>query len=812
MKRVLSLFCLCVLLFCASSTLGRSYPVNAMDDSILGNVDVLIQTDGSTQPVINQITSVGGTINYVYQNVSALAATIPAEALGSVHNHPDVIRVAKDSMIILLDGTAPEGRTRPEDLQVLDAAGFVINSIDPNSLKPNISPQGYGSYLNSGADQIWMETQRGSGSVVAVVDTGTVPNVCLRHAVIGAPGFPEGYNATGDGIPATDPRNHWHGTHIGGVIASACTLDFSNNPSDPLNQAISTYLPWGKNEAPIFGQAPAAQIYPVKIFDTGGGNSPTSVILDGLDHLLTLKRTNALDIDVVNLSFGGPTGFEGRAILDTFLEQFRVEGMLVIAAAGNSGPLPNSLASPATSSDSIAVGALDYADTSRVFYEYLGLVDLQTPDQGLVMRPSEEIRVADFSSRGPMSDGRFGPDLTAPGMWSFQFGSQDDLHWAFGTSYAAAVVSGTAALLNAHYETETGLDTPWLAWRNSLLLGADREIIGEDWQDLNTAGYGALDAAAALQILKSGNTHLKSPDKSANLRSNILANPMSADNQVFESGSVALNPSQSYDTVIDISDLTSKVTIQVYDISAPDNSAYAYWPNSLKILVQSAKRSAFSAPINAYWDPNFSGSEFTIEIDDGNWIFAGNPVASQPMEPGLMKVSLVGDYANESRITFNLRVIREQAHQPDTDKPFAKSIIKMGDVINLPVEIPAGVSEATFDLVWNRDWLKFPTSDMDMLVFDPDQNLVSLEGATWNAPERAVISDPAPGVWRVQIEAREIYKTDLFRLYLKTESNQENDPQSSDFDIITKHPATDFIPGTGDDTAIPYIIWLPIVP
>jgi hypothetical protein len=807
MKRVLSIFCLCTVLIFAPSTQGMNPPVKAMDDVIQGQADLLIQTDGNTQQIINQITKEGGTINYQYQNVPVIAATIPTKALQEVYQHPHVVRVSKDHLLSLLDGSTANSQSRDTNVSGLDGSRFTVNSIDPASLKSNNVPLGYAGFLFSGADEIWDQGQLGSSSVVAVVDTGTVPNACLRNAVIGVPGFPDGYNATGDGIPATDPLNLWHGTHIGGVIASACGLEFSDSPSDPINQASATYLPWTDNIIPILGQAPAAQIYPVKVFDTTGAGSSTSVILDALDHLLTLKSTGILDIDIVNLSFGAPTGYEGRAILDEFLEQFREQGMLVIAAAGNSGPLPNSLASPATSYDSIAVGALDDALASRTFYEYLGLKELGTAGQGLVMRPSDELRVADFSSRGPMSDGRFGPDLVAPGMWSFQFGSQGNLHWDVGTSYAAAAVSGAAALLNGYYEDENGseTDTPWLLLRNSLLLGADRSIIGKEWQDINTAGYGALDAAAALEILKSGDTHLNSPGRSEQLRANILPNPRSGDAQVFESGNVSLSPSHSYDTVFEISPTTSKVSIHVSEISTPDNSAYAYWPNSLKILVQSAKRSAFSAPIDTYWDPHLSGSEFTIEIDDGTWSLAGKPWTTQPMEPGLMKVSLIADYANESPVSFKLRITRQENRARDHLKPVEQSIVKMGDVLSIPVEIPADTGTATFDLVWNRDWQKFPTSDLDLLLYNPNQKLASSDGATWNAPERVVITGPMPGIWRVQIEASEVYKTDLFRLYVQIEP----DPQ---FDIISQQPASESSPGTGDDTTPSHIIWLPIIP
>lgn len=65
--------------------------------------------------------------------------------------------------------------------------------------------------------------------------------------------------------------------------------------------------------------------------------------------------------------------------------------------------------------------------------------------------------------------------------------------------------------------------------------------------------------------------------------------------------------------------------------------------------------------------------------------------------------------------------------------------------------------------------MKFPTSNIDMLIYDPDSGLTSLDGATGNTPERAEITNPIPGTWIVQIEAIEVYKTDQFALYLNTD-------------------------------------------
>lgn len=764
MRKIVNLLVLTVVILGLLSSPSYTY---ANKDQHQNTVDVIIKTNGKTDIVIENIERLGGVIQHAYDNAPVISATIPSEKVLKVVQLPNVDKIAKDRLITLDSGNELQNKPKQSAFTVQDLSGIEIQSSDPIRHDAAQSPEGYAGILYSGAMSIWSKTNYGEGSVVAVVDTGTAANACLAHAVTGAPGFPDGYNATDDGIAATDPKNHWHGTHVGGAIASTCRLYFKGKLSDPLYQAVTTYLPWDKEYVPIYGQAPYAKIYPVKVFDSTGSGSPTSIILKGLDHLLTLKRDGLLDIDVVNLSFGGPTWYDGRDILDTFLEEFRSEQILVVTSAGNSGPMPNSLGSPATSFDSIAVGALDYAEASRVLYEYLWLKDGLDPGQGMVMRPTDETRVANLSSRGPMSDGHIGPDISALGMWNFQVGPMNELYWASGTSFSAAVVSGAAALLNAHYESENGLDTPWLDWRNSLLLGADRSVVGPGWQDFNTLGYGALDAAAALKVFESGNTHLKYPVKAGKLRANILGNPENGEIEIYQSGFVSLDPGKSLDSVFSISPFTSKVIIEVYDITTPDNFSSAFWPNGLVVQVQSAKRTDFTLPINQIWYPHDFGDAFTIEIEDGPWTLGSELVSYQPMEHGLMKVSLSGDFSNESPVSFKMRVTRENYNQREQEIPIAKSTLKMGDIFKVPVEIPSGVSQATFDLVWKRDWNKFPTSDIDMLILNPVGQIASYDGATGNTPERAIITDPEPGLWTIYIEAIEVYKTDQFSLYLK---------------------------------------------
>jgi hypothetical protein len=228
-----------------------------------------------------------------------------------------------------------------------------------------IRPGGYLNYLETGAARTWLETDFGTGSVVAVVDTGTYPVFpCLSGGqVIGAPGFPDGFDSIGDN-PANAPDNAGHGTWVGGVVASACALVFDEASLDALGTAINTVAPEllypvapGFVGLDLLGIAPGASLYPVKVFPRTGGSTFTSEVLEGLDHVLTLKKDGLLDVDVVNLSLGGPTLFDGRDAMDRFIDELKKEDILVVASAGNAGPILNTVGSPATSFSSISAGA-----------------------------------------------------------------------------------------------------------------------------------------------------------------------------------------------------------------------------------------------------------------------------------------------------------------------------------------------------------------------------------------------------------------------------------------------------------------------
>ena len=134
----------------------------------------------------------------------------------------------------------------------------------------------------------------------------------------------------------------------------------------------------------ILKTAPGAEIVGIRVADKNGTGNITT-ILKGIQWAIEHKDEH--HIRLINLSMGEEsTSLFLPNPLNAAVDKARKAGIAVICAAGNSGPKPGSINTPAEDSSVIAVGsALD------------------------------EGTVSDFSSRGPNYMGFVKPDLVAPG-------------------------------------------------------------------------------------------------------------------------------------------------------------------------------------------------------------------------------------------------------------------------------------------------------------------------------------------------------------------------------------------------------------
>ena len=280
-----------------------------------------------------------------------------------------------------------------------------------------------------GAAAWWNAGYTGAGVDVAVIDTGVAPVEGLATAgkVIQGPDL--SLESQAPNLRNLDTNGH--GTFMAGVIAgkdSTLTAPYASAPA-------SAYR----------GIAPDARIVAVKVATADGGVDVSQVIA-AIDWVVQHRNDNGMNIRVINLSYGTNST---QSYLDSPLayaaEQAWKRGIVVVAAAGNSGYSIDALANPAVDPFVIAVGATDSMGTAAVTDDTLG---------GFSAHGASGMRAPDFAAPGAHLQGlrvtNSHLDVNHPE------GQIDTRYFrGSGTSQAAAVVSGTVALLAQKYPTIT---------------------------------------------------------------------------------------------------------------------------------------------------------------------------------------------------------------------------------------------------------------------------------------------------------------------------------------------------------------------
>ena len=239
----------------------------------------------------------------------------------------------------------------------------------------------------------------GAGTTVCILDTGADPDheqldskSIVWHDFVGT--------------AATPVDDHGHGTHV----ASIAVGDGVGGP----------------NAARFGGVAPAADLWVGKVLDAQGSGSESGII-DAIEWCV-----DAPEVDVISMSLGSELPSDGSDVLGIAANNAVASGKIVVAAAGNAGDAPDSMASPGAASDVIAVGAASSWSAAP------GAVN-----------HSNGIYLAPFSSRGgPTFAADQKPDVVSPGV-NVRAADADTVSGYTtnsGTSMATPFTAGSIAL------------------------------------------------------------------------------------------------------------------------------------------------------------------------------------------------------------------------------------------------------------------------------------------------------------------------------------------------------------------------------
>ena len=343
------------------------------------------------------VDSLGGEVGRHIGILRGFVAEVPSAGLPTLRSLPGVHSVTPDGRVTLQSD--------------LDGDGPITYAPQP-----------------ARASAFWSHGYTGKGVDVALIDSGLVPveTLATPGKVINGPDL--SFESQSRDLRYLDTFGH--GTHMGGLIAGGrMRLASTDGSSDSVFNV---------------GIAPEARLVSLKVADVNGVTDVSQVIA-AIDWVVQHRTDNGMNIRVLNLSFG-TDGTQDYKLdpLSYAVEVAWRKGIVVVVSGGNTGFGTTKLNNPAYNPYVIAVGALD--------------------TKGNSVGPDDT--VASFSSCGNASRR---PDLVAPGtsvMGLRDPGSKLDVQYpgarindklfkGSGTSQAAAVVSGSAALILSQRPTAT---------------------------------------------------------------------------------------------------------------------------------------------------------------------------------------------------------------------------------------------------------------------------------------------------------------------------------------------------------------------
>jgi len=276
--------------------------------------------------------------------------------------------------------------------------------------------------------------ESGKGVTASIIDTGVAPHLdfCLGRKRI---------RKSVDFINhLSDPYDdNGHGTFVCGVMAGSGA------------ESAGKYA----------GIAPNADIISLKALDSNG-EAYSNKILEAMEWIYDHHKKE--NIRVVCMSFGSePLGYNDPIMIGA--EELWKDGVVVVTAAGNSGPEHQTIKSPGVSPKIITVGGMD---DNRFDGEY---------DEKL-------FEIADFSSRGPAFN-RYKPDVIAPAVDIKSCKDTGGYTILSGTSVATPMIAGLVCLILERFPRYTPDQVKYLLERFANPITFDKNLEGFGLPDIS---------------------------------------------------------------------------------------------------------------------------------------------------------------------------------------------------------------------------------------------------------------------------------------------------------------------------------------
>ena len=361
---------------------------------------------------------------------NGVSLTAPARTIRELADRDDVEEVIPDRIVSL---------EQPAAAQAVAVPGWNLTMI--------------------GAPVLWNLGYTGQGVVVANLDSG----VDINHPAL-ASKWRGGANSWFDAIstpPTTRPfDDNGHGTNTMGAMVAGTTSDN------------------------LVGVAPGAEWIAAKIFDSQG-NGTFSGIHAAFQWLLDPNGDGSPSDapDVVNCSWSIDTAGKYNAEFAPDIQALTTAGIVVVFAAGNSGPLAGTSVSPANNPGAFPVGATNSNDLVTTVSSRGPSAFDNSSIYPSVTAPGESIRTTDLTGGGNFPDSYTNAD---------------------GTSLSAPQAAGACALLLSIDPTLAVADLENALKNGALDLGA----AGPD----NSYGFGRVDVIRAAEYLNLIPRHVPSGD------------------------------------------------------------------------------------------------------------------------------------------------------------------------------------------------------------------------------------------------------------------------------------------------------------